>query len=400
MTDRRSTGLAFGNDSVWGIVVAAGASTRFGNGVAKQYQPLGGRRVLDHSLTLLREVCGDRVVLVVAPELVGVREPLAGTVVAGGATRTASVRAGLEAIGADASIVLVHDAARPLVPSAVIDRLLAAIAHGADAAVPGVALADTVKRVDENGVVVETPVRSSMVAVQTPQAFRSDVLRRVHAAGGEATDDAALVEAAGGRVVVVAGDVLGRKITTTDDLAWLRSQHNAIVKDEAVSDASTFPELRVGQGFDIHPFSDDPSRPLILGGVLVEGAKGLVGHSDADAVAHAVTDSLLGAAGLGDIGQHFPDTDPAWKGADSMRLLAATVDLLRADGWTIVNVDTTVVLEAPKLASVRAHMAASLSEVCGAPVSVKAKRAEGLGSLGRREGIACLASALITRPRL
>ncbi len=158
-----------------------------------------------------------------------------------------------------------------------------------------------------------------------------------------------------------------------------------------------FPDLRVGQGFDIHPFSDDPSRPLVLGGVVIEGSPGLVGHSDADAVAHAVTDALLGAAGMGDIGQHFPDTDPAWKGADSMRLLAATVELLAGDGWSVVNVDTTVVLEAPKLAPVRAAMAERLSTVCKAPVSVKAKRAEGLGALGRREGIACLASALIIR---
>jgi 2-C-methyl-D-erythritol 2,4-cyclodiphosphate synthase len=164
-------------------------------------------------------------------------------------------------------------------------------------------------------------------------------------------------------------------------------------------DRNDFPDLRVGQGFDIHPFSDDPSRTLILGGVVIEGAQGLVGHSDADAVAHAVTDALLGAAGLGDIGQHFPDTDPAWKGADSMRLLGATIELLARDGWSIVNVDTTVILEAPKLAPVRAAMAERLSAVCKAPVSVKAKRAEGLGSLGRREGIACFASALIIRHR-
>ncbi len=158
-------------------------------------------------------------------------------------------------------------------------------------------------------------------------------------------------------------------------------------------------DLRVGQGFDIHPFSDDPSRRLILGGVVLEGERGLVGHSDADAIAHAVTDALLGAAGLGDIGQHFPDTDPAWKGADSMRLLAATVELLAGEGWSVLNVDTTVVLEAPKLAPVRAAMAERLSAVCDAPVSVKAKRAEGLGALGRREGIACFASALIIRDR-
>ena len=161
---------------------------------------------------------------------------------------------------------------------------------------------------------------------------------------------------------------------------------------------SAFPELRIGHGFDIHPFSDDPSRPLVLAGVRLDGSPGLVGHSDADAIAHAVTDALLGAAGLGDIGQHFPDTDPAWKGADSMRLLDATVALIVADGWAVVNVDTTVVLEAPKLAPVRAQMAAALTAVVGAPVSVKAKRAEQLGAIGRREGIACFAVALLARP--
>lgn len=161
---------------------------------------------------------------------------------------------------------------------------------------------------------------------------------------------------------------------------------------------SAFPELRVGQGFDVHPFAAaDSGRPLVLGGVVLEGAPGLAGHSDADAVAHAITDALLGAAGLGDIGQHFPDTDPVWKGADSMRLLAATVELVGAQGWRVVNVDCTVVLEAPKLAPHRAAMAEGLTAVVGGPVSVKAKRAEGLGAIGRREGIACFAVALLVR---
>lgn len=155
-------------------------------------------------------------------------------------------------------------------------------------------------------------------------------------------------------------------------------------------------ELRIGQGFDIHPFADD-ARPLVLGGVVFSGERGLLGHSDADAVAHAVTDALLGAAGLGDIGEHFPDTDPAWKGADSMRLLEGAVDLVRRAGWSVVNVDCTVVLEAPKLAPRRDEMRARLGSVVGAEVSVKGKRAEGLGALGRREGIACFAVALLER---
>ena len=156
--------------------------------------------------------------------------------------------------------------------------------------------------------------------------------------------------------------------------------------------------VRVGQGFDIHRFSDDPARPLVLGGVLFEGTRGLVGHSDADVVAHAVADALLGAVGLGDIGQHFPDTDPQWKGVDSLVLLAEVARLVRAEGWEIGNVDTSVVCEEPKLAPRRDEMQRRLSEAAGAPVTVKGRRAEGLGALGRSEGIACWAVAIVVRP--
>ena len=157
------------------------------------------------------------------------------------------------------------------------------------------------------------------------------------------------------------------------------------------------PEIRVGQGFDIHPFSDDPGRRLMLGGVVFDG-QGLTGHSDADVVAHAVTDALLGAAGLGDIGQRYPDTDPAHAGADSMGLLADSVAAVRADGWEVANVDCTVVLEAPRLASRRTEMQEALAGVVGAAVTVKGKRAEGLGAIGREEGVACFAVALLIRP--
>lgn len=157
------------------------------------------------------------------------------------------------------------------------------------------------------------------------------------------------------------------------------------------------PEIRVGQGFDVHPFSDDPGRRLVLGGVVFDG-QGLTGHSDADVVAHAVTDALLGAAGLGDIGQRYPDTDPAHAGADSMGLLADSVAAVWADGWEVANVDCTVVLEAPRLASRRTEMQEALAGVVGAAVTVKGKRAEGLGAIGREEGVACFAVALLTRP--
>jgi 2-C-methyl-D-erythritol 2,4-cyclodiphosphate synthase len=155
--------------------------------------------------------------------------------------------------------------------------------------------------------------------------------------------------------------------------------------------------VRVGQGFDVHPWSDDPGRDLVLGGVVLPGERGLAGHSDADVVAHAAADALLGAAGLGDIGAHFPDTDPQWRGADSLTLLAHVVGLVRAEGWSIGNVDTTVILEAPKLAPHKAAMQERLTGVVGAAVTVKAKRAEGLGALGRGEGVACFAVALLIR---
>lgn len=358
-------------------MVAGGSGTRFGG--PKQYETLGSQRVVDWSMAAAR-AASDGVVLVV-PAADAERE--GG--VAGGASRSESVRAGLAHVPAEATIVCVHDGARPFASTELFHRVIDAVANGADAAIPGVAVADTIKQVDRHGVVVHTPERASLTAVQTPQAFRAEALRAAHAAGSEATDDAALVEAANGRVVVVAGDADNRKITDPADLQWARER---VTGGVAV-------QMRVGQGFDIHRFSDDASRPLVLGGVVFDGERGLHGHSDADAVAHAVTDALLGAAGLGDIGQHFPDTDPRWKGADSLELLRQAAALVRAEGWTIGNVDCSVVCEAPKLAPHRDEMQRRLSEAAGGPVTVKGRRAEGLGALGRREGIACWANAVI-----
>ena len=309
--------------------------------------------------------------------------------VAGGATRSESVRAGLAMVPSDATIVCVHDGARPFASSDLFAAVIAAVIDGADAAVPGVPVSDTIKQVADDGSVVGTPVRSALRAVQTPQAFRADVLRRAHASAGDATDDAALVEAAGGRVVVVAGEERNRKITDPNDLRWARQQ----LENNTMTASIT---TRVGQGFDVHRFSDDAARPLVLGGVVFDGARGLHGHSDADAVAHAVIDALLGAAGLGDIGEHFPDTDPQWKNADSIRMLRQAAGLVRAAGFAIGNVDCSVVCEVPKLAPHRAAMQQRLSEAAGAPVTVKGRRAEGLGALGRQEGIAVWATAIIS----
>ena len=377
--------------AVWTIVVAGGAGHRYGS--PKQHVNLGGLRILDRSLAVAH-VVSNGVVLVVTADRVEHEAGRADRVVAGGSTRSESVRCGLAAGPPEADIIVVHDAARPLAPVAVFHRAIDAVRSGSAAVITALPMVDTLKRVN-GATVAETVDRSSLISVQTPQAFRAQVLRDAHASGSEATDDAGLVEALGFAVSVVAGDVRSQKLTTPDDLTILESFLAKTVGDNIVA----IPELRIGHGFDVHPFSEDPARTLVLGGITFAGTAGLAGHSDADAVAHAITDALLGAAGLGDIGHHFPDTDPTWRGANSMNLLAATVALVRNEGWSIANVDTSVVLEAPKLAPHRDAMVKALTGTVGAPVSVKAKRAEGLGALGRREGIACFAVALLVRER-
>lgn len=359
--------------------MAAGTATRFGG--SKQYAALGGRRVVDWSLDAARQV-GEGIVLVVPPGQEG-RPEAADAVVAGAGTRSGSVRNGLAAVPAGADVVVVHDAARPLATPALFLAAVEAVRAGAAGAVCAVPVTDTVKRARDS-VVVASLDRTELWAVQTPQAFAAGALRAAHAHGADATDDAALLEAAGLEVVVVPGDPRNLKLTGPDDL---------VVAAALVGT----PPLRVGQGYDVHPFSDDPDRPLVLGGVLFEGERGLVGHSDADVVAHAVADAVLGAAGLGDLGRHFPDTDPAWAGADSLDLLAEVVRRVAAAGWRPANADCTVVLERPRLAPRRDDMEARLAAVLTAPVSVKAARAEGLGALGRGEGIACSAVVLVGR---
>lgn len=327
----------------------------------------------------------DGVVLVVPAGSAGDPEPPADLVVGGAETRPGSVRRGLAAVPADADVIAVHDAARPLATAELFSSAVHAVRSGADGAVCAVPISDTVKRVEE-GTVTETLDRSGLWAVQTPQAFGAAVLRAAHEDGPEATDDAALVERMGGRVVVVPGDVRNIKLTRPADLP---------VAEALLSPVTYARSVRVGHGFDVHPFSADPGRGLVLGGVALEGERGLSGHSDADVLAHAAAEALLGAAGLGDLGRHFPDTEPTWAGADSMVLLAEVTGRVAELGWRPANVDCTVVLEVPRLAPHRDAMEARLGQAIGAPVSVKATRAEGLGALGRGEGIACFAVALL-----
>jgi 2-C-methyl-D-erythritol 4-phosphate cytidylyltransferase/2-C-methyl-D-erythritol 2,4-cyclodiphosphate synthase len=373
--------------STWAVVVAAGSGERIADGdpTPKQYRRLGDRRVLDWSVGAARGAC-DGVVLVVLADRVTDVEPGVDVVVAGGVTRSGSVRAGLAAVPGAAEVIVVHDAARPVPLPEVWERVLGAVGDGADGAVPVVPVTDTL-RARSGG----TLDRTGVVAVQTPQAFRAGALRAAHAGEPEGTDDASLVEAAGGRVVVVDGDPANLKLTTAVDLAVAA----AVLGDPAHPSVPV--PVRVGHGVDVHPWSDDPDRPLVLGGVTFEGHAGLAGHSDADAVAHACTDALLGAAGLGDIGALFPDTDPRWAGADSVALLAEAAGRVRAEGWEPGNVDCTVVLDAPKIGPRRDELVAALTAAVGAPVSVKAKRTEGIGALGRGEGVVALAVAVLHR---
>lgn len=356
------------------IVVAAGRGQRFGG--PKQFADLNGRSVAAASVAAARCVA-DPVVLVVPDGYAGGGEG-ADLLAVGGETRSASVRAGL-ALCPDAEVVVVHDAARPLAGPALFEAVVAAVAGGADGAVPGLAVTDTLKRVVDDAV-ASTLARDGLVAVQTPQAFARAALERAHAAGGDATDDAALVEGTGGRVVVVPGDPRNVKITDAGDLARARA---------------TGAGVRIGQGYDVHRVSDDPGRPLVLGLVELAGAPGLAGHSDADVATHALCDALLGAAGLGDLGRHFPDSDPAIAGVSSRELLTRVVALVAGEGLRALSADLTIVAERPRLADHMALMAERLGEVVGCPVSVKATTAEGLGPIGRAEGIAATAVALV-----
>lgn len=391
----------------WSIVVAGGSGNRYGG--LKQFDPLAGRRVIDWSIDAMGTP-GRTVVVVPADavdELAPTFSDAVAAVVAGGASRSASVRAGLAAIGADATTVLVHDAARPLASPEVVGRVVDAVVAGAAGAIPVVAVTDTIRRHDGSAV-----DRSELVAVQTPQGFAVEVLRAAHAGEDDATDDATLVAAAGGSVVHTEGDPSNFKITVPDDLAQAeavlaqsrRTQYRRSTSPGAstVSNpadptvaAAVVPVLRIGQGFDVHPWSDDPDRTLVLGGVPFPDSPGLAGHSDADAIAHAVTDAVLGACGAGDIGSLFPDTDPAHAGADSIELLRRAVAVVAADGWSVLNADVTVICDAPKLAPHRDAMIANVSGALGAPVSIKGKRTEGVEGLGG--GIQSHAVALVQR---
>jgi len=388
---------------VTAIIAAGGRGQRFGGALPKQLVAIGGRALLERSATLfLSHVEIDEVVITLPAELVGhppsylrsASKPL--RIVAGGARRQDSVMNGFKAANERSEIIVVHDAARPFASAALVSRTIAA-AGESGAAVAAIGARDTVKRAD-GPMVVETLPRESIFLAQTPQAFRRDVLRDALALGeigADATDEAALAERAGHAVRIVEGEPGNMKVTTPEDL----------VLAEAIAGGTTrrFAEPRVvdrvGIGYDLHRLVE--GRALIIGGVIVPSDRGALGHSDADVVCHAITDAILGASQLGDIGRHFPDDDPRWKDASSLDLLARATMLVRERGYAVVNADVTVILERPKIREHINPMQAAVASALGITpdrVSIKGKTNEGLDATGRGEAIAAHAVALLTRP--
>ena len=376
------------------LVVASGRGERFGGDRPKQYLPLGGRPLLRHCLERFCFHPGiDRVRAVVHPDDTALYGAAAEGLdlldpVAGGATRQESVRLGLESLAGDPpEWVLIHDGVRPLVGGALIDRVLHALGAHAGA-LPALAVIDTLKR-GEGGAVVGTVDRSGLYRAQTPQGFSYAAIVEAHRRFADAamTDDAALAEAAGVTVALVAGDEDNMKVTEPADLA---RAERLLVADR---------RPRIGLGFDVHRLA--PGDGVVLLGVRVPCPLRLVGHSDADVGLHALTDALLGALGAGDIGAHFPPSEPRWAGADSAMFLRHACDLVAAAGGRIEHVDVTLICEQPKIGPHRAAMTARVAGLLAlAPgrVSVKATTTEGLGFSGRGEGIAAQAVATVVLP--
>jgi 2-C-methyl-D-erythritol 4-phosphate cytidylyltransferase / 2-C-methyl-D-erythritol 2,4-cyclodiphosphate synthase len=387
---------------VTAIIAAGGRGLRFGGGSPKQLIEIGGRAILERSVAAFLAHPAVNEVVVALPQpltdapppyLRGAGKPL--RIVSGGARRQDSVANAFRAADAASDVIVIHDAARPFASADLIARTIAAAAESG-AAVAAVQACDTVKRTDDGPAdagryVRETIARETIYLAQTPQAFRRDVLDDALAQTIDATDEATLAERAGHVVRIVEGEASNLKITTRADLVLAEA-----IARSADSRAAPARTGRAGIGYDLHRLVE--GRPLILGGVTIPFDRGLAGHSDADAVCHAITDAVLGAAGAGDIGRHFPDKDPAWKGASSVDLLRRAVEVVRDRGYEIGNVDATVIAERPKLLPHIDAMTANVAAALGISVdrvSIKGKTNEGIGELGRSEAIAVHAIALI-----
>jgi 2-C-methyl-D-erythritol 4-phosphate cytidylyltransferase/2-C-methyl-D-erythritol 2,4-cyclodiphosphate synthase len=385
--------------TVAAVVVAAGRGLRAGGDLPKQYRKLAGEPVIRSCLSLFAwhgEIAA--VQAVIHPDDRTSYDAAAAGLrllppVPGGATRQASVRAGIEALSARApDIVLVHDAARPFCSPELVSRAIVACA-ATGAAIPALEVTDTIKRVDAGGHVTGTLDRAQLRAVQTPQAFAFPTLLEAHRRAAKEgredfTDDAALAEWAGLKVAVFAGESGNVKLTTDDDFARAEARRIA-----------NLPDLRIGSGFDVHAFADGDH--VMLGGVRIAHERGLTGHSDADVALHALVDAILGALADGDIGKHFPPSDPRWRGAASDQFLKFAVERVTKRGGRISHLDVTIVCEAPRIGPHRDAMRqriAQIAELAVERVAVKATTSEKLGFTGRGEGIAAMATATIRLP--
>jgi 2-C-methyl-D-erythritol 4-phosphate cytidylyltransferase / 2-C-methyl-D-erythritol 2,4-cyclodiphosphate synthase len=384
---------------VTAIIAAGGAGRRLGGDKPKQLLEIGGATILHRSVAAFADHPRISDIVLVLPQqqtsflllpAADARPAPPIRIVHGGERRQDSVANGFDAVHHTSEVVLIHDAARPFVTADLIDRTIdAAATHGA--AIAALQSRDTIKRVDKDGVIVDTIPRDEIYLAQTPQGFRLDVLAKAVAVGRsgvDATDEAMLAERAGFTVHVVDGDPRNVKITTADDLDAARARADAGRKPARTG--------RAGTGYDLHRLVE--GRPLVIGGVTISSDRGALGHSDADVVCHAATDAILGAAGLGDIGRHFPDSDPRWKGANSLELLTQARVMIANAGYEVGNLDVTVILEKPKIKDaideMRGRVARALS-VDPSRVSIKGKTNEGVDAIGRGEAIAAHAVALV-----
>ena len=383
------------------VVVAAGLGTRLGADKPKAFVSLAEKTLIQHALENIADVPALEQVIVAVPaghesqtakiiEVALAGKNVRYDVVVGGDTRQQSIANALDVIDPEAEVVLVHDAARALAPASLFTRVASEVRRSGNGAVPLMKIADTVKRVDGE-VVRETVDRNSLRAAQTPQGFAAEKLIAAYAAAkSDYTDDAALAQAHGMQINAVEGDERAFKITTADDLTAAELRFVG-----ADGDGS----LRTGIGTDVHRFTNDESKELFLGTLVWPGERGLDGHSDGDAVSHAIVDALLSAAGLGDIGANFGVDRPEFAGANGKVFIEATLQLLAQNGYAVRNVAVQIIGNRPKVAPMREAVEAALTEIVGAPVTLGATTTDGLGFLGNDEGVAAVATALIFKSK-
>jgi 2-C-methyl-D-erythritol 4-phosphate cytidylyltransferase/2-C-methyl-D-erythritol 2,4-cyclodiphosphate synthase len=368
------------------IIAAAGSGERFGATLPKALISLGNRTLIEHAVAALAPVASEIVICAPAGYEKQIQELVGDdiTVVVGGTTRSDSVRAGIAALSGKSKYVLVHDAARALATTDLAQRVLTSLEKGEVAVIPGLELIDTVKSVDVSGHVIATPERASLRRVQTPQGFELAILKKAHESAAEATDDGALVEALGHKVLIIKGEERAIKVTTPADLAT------------ALSILGTSSEFRSGVGVDAHAFAE--GRELWLAGLHWPNETGVEGHSDGDVAAHALCDALFAAAQLGDLGTNFGTDKPEYAGASGVTLLKETFQKISAAGFAISNVTVQIIGNRPKLAGRRSEAISALSlALGGANVSVLATTTDGMGLTGEGRGIAAIASALLIK---